>query len=117
MTPIYTGTVSQNMTLTQYQALQKKLGNDTFPIASLANAWAIGLSADILREAAFHGHVCMGTISGYAMIETLLKYYPPGAGTGGAESSGYIVIGVPGGSDDDVFVYAMDSTPGKRSYI
>ncbi|AAB84563.1 unknown [Methanothermobacter thermautotrophicus str. Delta H] len=65
MTPIYIGTVSQNMTLTQYQALQKKLGNDTFPIASLANAWAIGLSADILREAAFHGHVCMGTISGY----------------------------------------------------
>ncbi|MDI3483710.1 MAG: hypothetical protein PWQ74_297 [Methanobacteriaceae archaeon] len=117
LTPTYIGTVSQNMTLTEYQALQQKLGNDTFPIASLANAWAIGLSADILREAAFHGHVCMGTISGYAMIETLLKYYPPGTGTGGAESSSYIVIGVPGGSDDDVFVYAMDSTPGKRSYV
>ncbi|MGE0065000.1 MAG: FmdE family protein [Methanobacteriales archaeon] len=116
-TPIYIGTVSQNMTKEQYQKLQEKLGDDAFPIASLANAWALGLSADILREAAFHGHVCMGTISGYAMIETLLKYYPPSTGTGGAEASSYIVIGIPGGSDDDVFVYAMDATPGKRSYI
>ena len=118
MTPIYTGTVSQNMTLTQYQALQKKLGNDTFPIASLANAWAIGLSADILREAAFHGHVCMGTISGYAMIETLLKYYPATNEFGlPLEGVSYQVIGVPGGSDDDVFIYAMDATPGKRAYV
>ncbi len=59
-TPIYIGTVSQNMTKEQYQKLQEKLGDDAFPIASLANAWALGLSADILREAAFHGHVCMG---------------------------------------------------------
>ncbi|MCQ8905334.1 MAG: FmdE family protein, partial [Methanothermobacter sp.] len=118
MTPIYIGTVSQNMTLTQYQALQKKLGNGTFPIASLANAWAIGLSPDILREAAFHGHVCMGTISGYAMIETLLKYYPATNEFGlPLEGVSYQVIGVPGGSDDDVFIYAMDATPGKRAYV
>ncbi|MGB9908135.1 MAG: FmdE family protein, partial [Methanothermobacter tenebrarum] len=117
LTPTYIGTISQNMTQTQWNNLTQKLGNDTFPIASLANAWALGLPADILREAAFHGHVCLGTISGYAMIETLLKYYPPSTGTGGAESTSYIVIGVPGGSDDDVFVYAMDATPGKRAYI
>ncbi|WP_226890891.1 FmdE family protein [Methanothermobacter thermautotrophicus] len=118
MTHIYIGTVSQNMTLTQYQALQKKLGNETFPIASLANAWAIGLSPDILREAAFHGHVCMGTISGYAMIETLLKYYPATNEFGlPLEGVSYKVIGVPGGSDDDVFIYAMDATPGKRAYV
>ncbi|WP_455240940.1 FmdE family protein, partial [Methanothermobacter tenebrarum] len=117
LTPTYIGTVSQNMTRAQWNNLTQKLGNDTFPIASLANAWALGLPADILREAAFHGHVCLGTISGYAMIETLLKYYPPSTGTGGAESTSYIVIGVPGGSDDDVFVYAMDATPGKRAYI
>ncbi|MGB4362570.1 MAG: FmdE family protein [Methanothermobacter tenebrarum] len=117
LTPTYIGTVSQNMTKTQWNNLTQKLGDDAFPIASLANAWALGLPADILREAAFHGHVCLGTISGYAMIETLLKYYPPSTGTGGAEASAYIVIGVPGGSDDDVFVYAMDATPGKRSYI
>jgi len=117
LTPVYIGTVSQNMTQAQWNNLRQKLGDDAFPIASLANAWALGLSADILREAAFHGHVCLGTISGYAMIETLLKYYPPNTGTGGAESTSYIVIGVPGGSDDDVFVYAMDATPGKRAYI
>ena len=117
LTPTYIGTISQNMTRAQWNNLTQKLGNDTFPIASLANAWALGLPADILREAAFHGHVCLGTISGYAMIETLLKYYPPSTGTGGAESTSYIVIGVPGGSDDDVFVYAMDATPGKRAYV
>lgn len=118
MTPLYVGTVSQNMTLTQYQALQKKLGSDTFPIASLANAWAIGLSPDILREAAFHGHVCLGTISGYAMIETLLKYYPATNEFGlPLEGVSYQVVGVPGGSDDDVFIYAMDATPGKRAYV
>ncbi|MDI6702413.1 FmdE family protein [Methanothermobacter wolfeii] len=118
MTPLYVGTVSQNMTLTQYQTLQKKLGDDTFPIASLANAWAIGLSPDILREAAFHGHVCMGTICGYAMIETLLKYYPATNEFGlPLEGVSYQVIGVPGGSDDDVFIYAMDATPGKRAYV
>ncbi|MDI9623366.1 MAG: FmdE family protein [Methanothermobacter sp.] len=117
LTPTYIGTVSQNMTKAQWNNLTQKLGSDAFPIASLANAWALGLPADILREAAFHGHVCLGTISGYAMIETLLKYYPPSTGTGGAEATSYIVIGVPGGSDDDVFVYAMDSTPGKRAYI
>ncbi|MGB9869814.1 FmdE family protein, partial [Methanothermobacter sp.] len=118
MTPIYVGTVSQNMTLSQYEALQKKLGSDTFPIASLANAWALGLSPDILREAAFHGHVCIGTISGYAMIETLLKYYPATNEFGlPLEGVSYQVVGVPGGSDDDVFIYAMDATPGKRAYV
>lgn len=50
------------------------------------------------------------------MVETLLKYYPPKGGAMG-EGVSYIVLGVPGGSDDDVFVYSMDATPGKRAYI
>lgn len=117
LSPVYVGTISQNMSSSEWATVSNKLGSDAFPIASLANAWAIGLSSDILREAAFHGHVCLGTISGYAMIETLLKYYPPVVSEGGVEATSYQVLGVPGGSDDDVFLYAMDATPGKRAYI
>jgi formylmethanofuran dehydrogenase subunit E-like metal-binding protein len=117
LSPAYVGTISQNMSSSEWATVSNRLGSDAFPIASLANAWAIGLSSDILRGAAFHGHVCLGTISGYAMIETLLKYYPPVVSDTGIEATSYKVLGVPGGSDDDVFIYAMDSTPGKRAYV
>ncbi|BDZ68105.1 FmdE family protein [Methanobacterium ferruginis] len=49
---------------------------NAFGYVSLANAWQEGLSTDILRQAAYHGHVCLGTLSGQAMISLLLKYYP-----------------------------------------
>ncbi|MCK9152590.1 FmdE family protein, partial [Methanobacterium alcaliphilum] len=118
LTPTYVGTISENMTSAQWNVLKTKLGNDAFPYASLANAWAIGLSSDILRQAAYHGHLCLGTISGQAMIETLLKYYPATNEYGlPLEGVSYNVVGVPGGSDDDSFTFAMDATTGKRAYV
>ncbi len=118
LTPAYLGTFSETMTQDQWDdVIVPALGDDAFGYVSLANAWAINLSTDILRQAAYHGHVCIGTISGQAMLQTLLKYYPPGELTDDMEATSYAVIGVPGGSDDDVFVYSMDATPGKRSWI
>lgn len=118
LTPTYVGTISESMTSTQWKTVVKKFGNDAFPYASLANAWAAGLSTDTLRQAAFHGHVCIGTISGQAMIQTLLKYYPSTSDTGlPLEGVSYQVLGVPGNSDDDAFIYSMDDTSGKRAYV
>ena len=119
-TLVYHGTISQNMTKAQWNNLQQKLGDYAFPIASLANAWAIGAPIDLLKEAAFHGHLCSGCISGYAMSKTLYIYYPPiiDFSTGSPiEMTSYVTIGVPGGSDDDALVLALDTTPGKRSYM
>jgi len=118
LTPAYVGTFSETMTQNHWNNfIVPALGDDSFGYVSLANAWTVGLFTDTLRQAAFHGHVCIGTISGQAMIQTLLKYYPPGELTDDMEATSYAIIGVPGGSDDDVFVYSMDATPGKRSYI
>jgi len=118
LTPAYFGTFSETMTQDQWDnVIVPALGDDAFGYVSLANAWKVGLSTDILRQAAYHGHVCIGTISGQAMLQTLLKYYPPGELASDMEATSYAVIGVPGGSDDDVFVYSMDATPGKRSWI
>ncbi|NYB52138.1 MAG: metal-binding protein [Methanobacteriaceae archaeon] len=119
LTPSYQGTFSENMSQDHWtNIIVPAIGDDAFGYVSLANAWAIGLSTDVLRQAAFHGHVCLGTISGQAMIQTLLKYYPPTTDTGlPLEGVSYLVLGVPGNSDDDAFVYAMDDTPGKRAYI
>ena len=47
------------------------------PFASLANGWVAGASNIILQEAAFHGHVCEGTLGGYSIVQALLKYYSP----------------------------------------
>lgn len=121
LTPIYVGTVdSANMNANKWKELQKVLGSeDAYSYVSLANAWAAGLSADVLTQAAYHGHVCTGLVSGQAMIHTLLKYFPPRGETGvnPLENTAYYVVGVPGGSDDDSFVWSMDITPGKRAYV
>lgn len=118
LNPVYVGTLSENMTLKQWNAVVEKFGDDAFPYASLANAWSIGLSSDILKGAAFHGHLCLGTVSGQAMIQTLLKYYPTTTEFGlPQEGVSYQVLGVPGDSDDDAFIYSMDTTPGKRAYV
>ncbi|WBF05871.1 hypothetical protein ISG35_06415 [Methanothermobacter thermautotrophicus] len=119
-TLVYLGTVSQNMSSAQWNNLTSKLGDDAFPFASLANAWAAGAPADLLKQAAFHGHMCLGTISGYAMSKTIYMYYPPiqDWSTGSPiEITSYVTIGVPGGSDDDALILALDNTPGKRSYL
>jgi formylmethanofuran dehydrogenase subunit E-like metal-binding protein len=91
---------------------------DAYSYISIANSWANGISKDILTQATYHGHVCTGLISGQAMIQTLLKYYPPREESGlPLENTAYYVLGVPGDSDDDAFTWTMDITPGKRAYI
>ena len=120
--PVYTGTISENMSHSEWNNLVTKVGGENaFSFASLANAWAAGAPADLLPEAAFHGHVCEGTIGGYTITKTLLQYYPPIQATAGGSGSpgditSYKVLGVPGGSDDDAAMYFLDATPGKGGY-
>ena len=118
-TPLYYGTAGPEISDSQWKKLQKLLGNeDAYSYVSIANAWANGLPADVLTQATYHGHVCTGLISGQAMIQTLLKYYPPRGESGlPLENTAYYVLGVPGDSDDDAFTWSMDITPGKRAYI
>lgn len=116
--PVYQGTISQNMKNSEWNQYAQLVGADAFSYASLANAWANGAPSDLLREAAFHGHMCQGTISGYVLAQTLIKYYPPiqetpaGGGSPGDITS-YKVLSVPGGSEDDAIMNFLDATPGK----
>jgi formylmethanofuran dehydrogenase subunit E-like metal-binding protein len=121
-TPVYVGTISENMTKVQWNNFLAKVGSaNTFSYASLANAWADGAPADLLREAAFHGHVCQGTISGYSITQAIMKFYPPIQETSGGSGSpgditSYKVIGATGDSVDDAAMYFFDATPGKGGY-
>ena len=119
LTPAYQGTFSAIDQTLWDKTIKPTFGDKAFGYVSLANAWKEGLSTDILRQAAYHGHVCLGTISGQAMVSLLLKYYPPGVygNTGELEATSYRAIGVPGNSDDDAYVYSLDLTTGKRSYV
>ncbi len=118
-TPLYYGTAGPEISDSQWKKLQKLLGaEDAYSYVSIANAWANGIPKDVLTQATYHGHVCTGLISGQAMIQTLLKYYPPRGESGlPLENTAYYVLGVPGDSDDDAFTWTMDITPGKRAYI
>ena len=118
-TPLYYGNAGPEISDKEWKKLQQLLGaEDAYSYISIANSWANGLSKDILTQATYHGHVCTGLISGQAMIQTLLKYYPPRGESGlPLEDTAYYVIGVPGDSDDDAFTWTMDITPGKRAYI
>lgn len=117
--PIYHGTAGPEISGLQWKELQKLLGNeDAYSYISIANAWSAGIPRDILTQASYHGHVCTGLISGQAMIQALLTYYPPRGESGlPLENTAYYVLGVPGGSEDDAFTWSMDITPGKRAYI
>jgi len=117
-TPAYQGSISQSMAAATWNKLISKVGGtNAFTYASLANAWKAGAPADLLREAAFHGHMCQGTISGYAMSQVLMMYYPPLQDTSNPGSpydvSAYKVICVPGDSDDDAIMNLLNTTPGK----
>ena len=118
-TPLYYGNAGPEISDKEWKNLQKLLGNeDAYSYISIANSWANGIPKDILTQATYHGHVCTGLISGQAMIQTLLKYYPPRGESGlPLENTAYYVLGVPGDSDDDAFTWTMDITPGKRAYI
>lgn len=116
--PAYQGTISQDMTAAEWNNLIAKVGGENaFTYASLANAWKAGTPSDLLREAAFHGHMCQGTISGYAMSQALMEYYPPVQDTSNPGSpydvSAYKTITVPGDSDDDAIMNFLNTTPGK----
>ncbi|MFU2192017.1 FmdE family protein [Methanobacterium sp. MZD130B] len=117
--PAYHGTFSKLTQDLWKKTLTPKLGKNAFGYVSLSHAWSEGLSTDILRQAAYHGHVCLGTLSGQAMISVLLKYYPPGVygNLGELEATTYRAISVPGGSDDDAYIYSLDLTSGKRSWV
>lgn len=117
--PVYNGIIGTSLKSSEWKIIQDMLGKeDAYSYVSIANSWDAGLPADILTQAAYHGHVCTGLISGQAMIEALLKYYPPKGESGlPLENTAYYVLGVPGGSDDDAFTWSLDITPGKRAYI
>jgi len=119
LTPAYLGTFSAIDQALWENTITPTMGEHAFGYVSLANAWKEGLSTDILRQAAYHGHVCLGTISGQAMVSLLLKYFPPGVygDDGELEATNYRAVGVPGNSDDDTYVYSLDLTTGKRSYV
>ncbi|MFA0833312.1 MAG: FmdE family protein [Methanobacterium formicicum] len=119
LVPAYFGTFSAIDQTLWDSTIKPTLGDNAFGYVSIANAWKENLSTDILRQAAYHGHVCLGTISGQAMVSILLKYFPPGVygDDGELEATSYRAIGVPGNSDDDAFSYSLDLTPGKRSYV
>lgn len=118
-TPLYYGNAGPEISAKEWKKLQNLLGNeDAYSYISITNSWANGISKDVLTQATYHGHVCTGLISGQAMIQTLLKYYPPRGESGlPLENTAYYVLGVPGDSDDDAFTWTMDITPGKRAYI
>lgn len=119
LSPAYLGTFSAVDQTLWDNTIKPTFGDNAFGYVSLANAWKEGLSTDILRQAAYHGHVCLGTISGQAMVSLLLKYFPPGVygDNGELEATSYRAVGVPGNSDDDAFGYSLDLTTGKRSYV
>ncbi|MBQ2653142.1 MAG: hypothetical protein IJF83_06260 [Methanobrevibacter sp.] len=118
-TPLYYGNAGPEISDKEWKKLQQLLGKeDAYSYISIANSWSNGISKDILTQATYHGHVCTGLISGQAMIQTLLKYYPPRGESGlPLENTAYYVLGIPGDSDDDAFTWTMDITPGKRAYI
>lgn len=121
-TPVYQGTISQDMQAAEWNNLIAKVGGqNAFTYGSLANAWKAGAPSDLLRQAAFHGHMCQGTISGYAISQVLMQYYPPLQDTQNPGSpydvSAYKVIGVPGDSDDDAIINLLNTTPGKGAYV
>ena len=119
----YLGTISEDMTKADWNKYYGAVaGENAWAFASLANGWNAGVSREILQEAAFHGHICEGTLGGYSIIQALLKFHPPEQETnpGGigspADITAYKVLGVPGGSDDDAAIFFLDDTIGKTGY-
>ena len=119
----YLGTISEDMTRSQWNTYFKSIkGKNAWSFASLANGWAAGVSREVLQEAAFHGHICEGTLGGYSIVQALLQYYPPVKETrmdGGSpgDITSYKILGVPGGSDDDAAMFFLDATVGKIGYV
>jgi len=119
----YLGTISEDMSRSQWNQYFKSIkGSNAWSFASLANGWNAGVSREVLQEAAFHGHICEGTLGGYSIVQALLQYYPPVKETrmdGGSpgDITSYKILGVPGGSDDDAAMFFLDATVGKIGYV
>lgn len=119
----YFGTISEFMSHSQWNVLCKAIGSENaFSFASLANGWFDGVTFDVLQEAAFHGHICEGTLGGYTITKALLQYYPPVQETGSPDQSpgdvtSYKVLGIPGDSSNDAVLFFLDATSGKRAYV
>lgn len=119
----YLGTISENMTRKQWNTYYKAVGGeDAYSFASLANGWNANVSYLVLQEAAFHGHICEGTLGGYTITEALLQYYPPiketaPAGANPGDKTSYKILGIPGDSANDAVLFFLDATAGKSGYV
>lgn len=119
----YFGTISEFMSHSQWNTLCRAIGSENaFSFASLANGWVDGVTYDVLQEAAFHGHICEGTLGGYTITKALLQYYPPVQETASANQSpgditSYKILGIPGDSSNDAVIFFLDATAGKGAYF
>lgn len=74
----YLGTISEDMTKEEWNKYFNSVTSENaWAFASLANGWNAGVPKEILQEAAFHGHICEGTLGGFSIVKALLYYYPP----------------------------------------
>jgi len=89
--------------------IEKVLGPDAFPFASILGAWAKGAPYDLLKAAEFHNHLCPGVTSGYFITKFLQGHYPLN------EGQSYKFIACPPWCKDDAIQVLLDLTPGKRS--
>ncbi len=119
----YYGTISENMTHSEWNTFYRAVGGENaYSFSSLANGWYDNVSTLVLQEAAFHGHICEGTLGGYTITEALLQYYPPIKETAPAfanpgDKTSYKILGIPGDSANDAVLFFLDATAGKSGYV
>ena len=119
----YLGTISEDMTKQEWNNFFKSVGQeDAYSFASLVNGWNHNITHLVLQEAAFHGHICEGTLGGYTITQALLQYYPPIKETSvpfasPGDLTSYNVSGVPGDCANDAVLFFLDATAGKSGYV
>ncbi|MDY6952378.1 MAG: FmdE family protein [Thermodesulfobacteriota bacterium] len=83
------------------------IGQYFFPIVSICNCWAAGISWPMLKSAEFHGHICPGLNVGAIAYEDLKENQPL---RGGEQ---YVFICSPTNCPADALQVLCDSTAGK----
>jgi len=83
------------------------IGQYFFPIVSICNCWAAGISWPMLKSAEFHGHICPGLNVGSIAYEYLKKNRPL---RGGEQ---YVFICSPTNCPADALQVLCNSTAGK----
>lgn len=96
---------------TSFEPFQTILGGQAFNLVSLANGWAMGIPADLLRGALQHGHLCCGVFSGYFTARFIESHLPL------QEGQAYIYIGAPAWCQDDYLIDYLRVTPGTHGYL